>query len=527
MTPILGTKDFAAERDLLLQRASTFAGALSQAATSATTLGRERAILRLLGVTGLDHEGRPLAAAVVDRYVAGDAARLATGIGLPFAVALLEYDSNPQQLALDVAAGSVDLALEAQLLDAPDRRAAAEGHLLQLATAAVDRIDANRVARTELLEALGDRRPPWIAATLSESLLVQGALEASELIRAGLDLVRVEVPAIRELAIRLGELGMDVAGPPQRAGDDPETTPVGSQRGLARLRDVLDQAAAERGAYVRLAIAPSALAGSEGAIVAAFERADVIELDPMRDMFVTGVDAERALVDFAFAARVTRRAGVALLLDAGPLVVAPDMDSGINADPATRSGRSLVLQLLTVLVARASGVADQQLIVGAIPEWLAGEPEATALAVAEVALRRALFPSHPLAFVEPADSDGSGRWAAIVAAVQPGSNVALILPRIGSDPDQTAAAAARTRWAAETAERLEGEIDGSRLAGTARDHAGRALASAIATLDQLERDGWPALTGATTSMGGWGWLGAGTVAPNGHPADPVERALSG
>ena len=72
-------------------------------------VGQERAILRLFGVTGLDRAGRPLAAEVVDRYVGPDPRRLGGGIALPFAMAMAEYDLAPQELALEVAAGDVDL----------------------------------------------------------------------------------------------------------------------------------------------------------------------------------------------------------------------------------------------------------------------------------------------------------------------------------------------------------------------------------------------------------------------------------
>ena len=58
---------------------------------------------------------------------------LGGGIALPFAMALLEYDLEPQQLALDVASGAVDLALEAELLREPDRRAVAEAEATRLA----------------------------------------------------------------------------------------------------------------------------------------------------------------------------------------------------------------------------------------------------------------------------------------------------------------------------------------------------------------------------------------------------------
>ncbi|HEX9549592.1 MAG TPA: lysine 5,6-aminomutase subunit alpha, partial [Candidatus Limnocylindrales bacterium] len=147
MAPMLGPGDFAAELDRLRALASTLAADLGAVATASRTLGRERAALRLIGVTGIDREGRPLAGEVVDRYVGGDRSRLASGVALPFAMALLEYDVAPQQLALDVAGGTVDLAMEAELLGQAPRREAATSLLGQLVTAALERIDANRTAR--------------------------------------------------------------------------------------------------------------------------------------------------------------------------------------------------------------------------------------------------------------------------------------------------------------------------------------------------------------------------------------------
>lgn len=517
--------DFATERRLLLERSSSLATRLWRAATSATTLGRERAILRLIGVNGLDREGRPLAAEVVDRYVNGRPGRLAAGIGMPFAMALLEYDTDVQRLALDVAAGSVDLSLEAELLSHPDRRAAAAGHLLGLVAAALDRIDANRVARTELSDLLHDRRPPWIGATLLGSSVEDGEREAAALVRGGLDLIRVEVPTTRELAARLGELGQEVDWRPHGPDDTDALIPAGSQRGLTRLRTALDRAAAERGAYVRLQVAPTALAGPEGAVVAGFERADLLELDPMHEMFVTGVDPERALVDFVFAGRLAARAGVTMVIDASPLVVGPDLGSGVNADGPTWSGRALALQLTTVLVARAAGIPDARIIIGALPGWLAGESGGPSAALAEVAIRRALLPGHEFAFLEEQHGDQSARWAATVAAVQPAAGVALLHPRTLGDVGLTSAAAARARAASEVMVALEHDVDGIRLTGPALDHAHRAITAALATLDLLERDGWAALTGATVSRGGWGRLGADAVAPSGTGIDPVEQAL--
>lgn len=458
MAPSLDMGEFAAEREQLIARARALGQSLAEVARGATTLGRERAILRLIGVGGVDREGRPLAAEVVDRYVSGRQDRLAAGIGLAFAVALLEYDSTPQSLALDVAAGLVDLGLEADLLANTERRASATEHLGRLIVGAVARIDANRVARRELLGVLGDSQPPWIGATLHEAGTEAAEGEAGALIRAGLDLLRVEVPAGRELATRLGELGHEIGWRPRADDADLEPAPAGSQRGLARLRTALDRAAAERGAYVRLAIAPTALAAPEGAIVAAFERADLLDLDPMGEIVVTGVDPERALADFGFAVRVIRRAGALIHLSAGPLVVAPDLDAGMNADPATRSGRALGLQLVTAEMAVASGLSADRIIVGALPAWITGEPDAAARAAAEVALRRALLPDHPLAFVEPAGAEPPNRWPAIASAVLPGSGVAVSIRRAQPGSGDATAMFSAARAAADVARDLEAAL---------------------------------------------------------------------
>lgn len=524
MATTLAKGDLGPELERLRDRADELAGRLGSTAVGSRTLGRERALLRLVGVGGIDREGRPLAAEVVDRYVSGHPDRLASGVGLPFAIALIEYDVAPQQLALDVAGGTLDLAMEAETLADPARRADAQALLDRLLQAAVDRIDANRVARRELVGVLGEHPRPWIGTTLLEASALDGAAEATELVRAGADLVRVEVPVGRELVLRLTELGQAIDTWRPSRDDEPDPAPSGSQRGLAQLRDALDRAAAERGAYVRLATAPAALAGPEGAVVAAFERADVVELDPMAEIVSTGVDPDRALADFAFAARVARRAGTIVHLGAGPLVVAPDLDAGVNSDPATRAGRALALQLLAVALAMRHGLEAADVIVGALPAWLSGEPEPAARAAAEVAIRRAALPDHALTFVEPPAPEGPSRWAAITGAVLPGEGAALILrrPAPGSAFSSVASAA---RAAAEVAGDLARSLGTRELAGAAREHAVATVASADRTLERLAAEGWAAITGAVGERGGLGRLGGDAVAPAAEDVDPLERLL--
>src|SRR6185436_18628798 len=103
-----------------------------------------------------------------------------------------------------------DLALEAELLREPDRRAVAEVEASRLAAAAVERIDAQRTVRRETIDMLGEASRPWLGVTLREPDVSAALEEATSLIGSGIDLIRIEVPIGRELADRLALAGLDV-----------------------------------------------------------------------------------------------------------------------------------------------------------------------------------------------------------------------------------------------------------------------------------------------------------------------------
>ena len=150
------------------------------------------------------------------------------------------------------------------------------------------------------------------------------------------------VPVGRELADRLHDAGVDVPGrrpTTSRTGriwaapTTPRCRRPGSQRGLAILRQAADEAAAERRRYVRLASTAPGLAAPEQAVVAAFERIDLVVADPVAEIVDGRIDPDRALADHSFAHRLHRRAGAHVLVGPGPLVVAPDLARGQPSDP--------------------------------------------------------------------------------------------------------------------------------------------------------------------------------------------------
>ena len=458
---------------------------------------------------------------------------LGAGIALPFAMALLEYDLDPLQLAMDVSSGAVDLALEAELLKEPDRRAVAQAEAERLARSAIERIDADRTARHEILDLLGDAPRPWVGTTLTEPDL-EGALdEVAELVEAGIDVLRIEVPVGRELADRLLDSGQEV--PEWQPGDrrsrpmSPErvveSAPTGSQRALAQIRRVADGLAAQRRGYIRLATSAPALWSPEDAVVAAFERIDIVESDPMAEIVGAGIDPDRAMSDHAFAHRLHRRSGTLLTIGAGSLVVAPDLRAGIPSDPPTRAGRALGLQLLAVALARADGVPETQLAIGALPSFLIDEPAAGARAIAEVEVRRALYPNHPLAFTEPdAPPDQAATWPYVLcSALIRAGDVALVTRRSG----RTAAVARDTRAAARVAAEVAGARERGALRGSHSITRAAPWTSPLATLDMLADRGWRAIAGDAPDDGPARSLGGDAVAERTEPFDPFEARSGG
>jgi len=530
--------------EAVLRRADDLAGAWGARARASTTPARERAMLRLFGVGGLNRDGVPLASAVVERHVGGSSPRLAAGIALPFVVALREYDISPQQLALDVASGAIDLAFEAELLAEPDRRAAAEAEAIRIAARALERFDANRTARLELLAVLGDAPRPWLGLSLSAPTMEAAPDDAAALVAAGADLVRIRVPAGRELVLRLHDRGLEPeywhpregtgdwsadrprewsAGGPAAVPDNPATVPPGSQRALTALRARVDEAGAEAGRYVRLGTVSTALAAPEQALVAALERIDVVEADPIAEIVSDGVDPDRALADHSFGHRLLRRSGAMVVVGPGPLIVAPDLARGLPADAGARAGRAFAMQALAVALARGDGLGPGQLAVGALVPWLADEQLPAAEALAAVALRRHAWPDLGLVFEEPdLPSRTRARWPYLVALALGVAGPGAVVFRRATEPAAMVHAEETTRAAASLAAEIAEEPAAVLARPAVQQRAEALLAAAESTLAGLVDEGWGSVLGASIGGPDLERLGADAVVERTESFDPLD-----
>jgi hypothetical protein len=526
------------------RRAADLAAGLSRVAMRSATIAQERAVLRMLGVDGLDRAEHPLAASLAERYCGSDPSRLARGVILPFVVAMIEYDLAAREVALDGASGAIDLGLEAQLLERPDRLVAAEKRASELLAAALDRFDANRTATHEMRDVLGLPPEPWLGVALQATEAAAAATETGAVVGQGADVIQIRVPASWEFAEARRNAGLETTGlfmfeepkrgrearrgmvrrdrqPAHQAG---QPIPAGSQRGLASLRKAADEAAARRDCYASLMTVTSAFAAPEQAVVAAFERIDYVEADPIREIVEDNVDPERALADHAFAHRLQARAGCRVVVGSGPLALGADVISGIPSDAATRAGCALALQALGVELALADGLPADRLLLGAVPEWSVGDGNASSI-LTQTWLRRIVFPGHRLVVGRPAGwLTSPGGAAELVAAIVGGAESMVVEPAL---PGGVAAAAADLAAAAGTARALRSALGDGSLHGDAADLAAMTLRTAGAVLERLSGEGWGSLLGPAGQGADGEWLGGTGVVERASGPTSGARLLQG
>jgi len=454
---------------------------------SLTTPGIERAALRFLGVGGLDADGNPLAASLVDRFHDAGLTQVGEGIPLALALAAAGRGTGAQETALAVANGEIDITTEAAFLQHPDRRAVAEALLATWRDDAFARIDANRTASHELDDTLGTPDEPWRMARLGAFALDDAMAETRALVAAGADGIVVRVPRGRELIAGFGE------GPDERLPADLDPPPAGSQRGLAALRGALDELAAERGSSLLLATVTEGLAAPEQALVAAFERIDLVFSDPFDELSL-GVEPDRAFADHAAAYLLLARSGTAVAVGPGPVLVGPELRRGESVGTDVRVGRSIAAQAVATAWAAAAGIDDDRIVVRAPFELPAAGSDATTLA-AELLVRAGLA---SVALAQPADASAEDwRIGLPLALLVAPARFVVLSAAPGAFAD--AADSVRTATAVGDGFRplVARDADGRpTLSGEVAAAAERLLEVAIETVRVARARGWDGLVGS-------------------------------
>ena len=343
-----------------------------------TTVSVERAVLRLAGLAGADHEGVPWVNHLVDAV--RDEVGLAHGVTTPVFDALRRGEaSDLLTLAQKSAAGSVSFHL-------PQGRDGHAAHSLALRSVkpGMIRIDKNRAIRDRLIKRHGNpKQRPWIYLIVATGDIYEDIPQAQTAAREGADIIAV----IRST----GQSLLDFV--PEGATREGYAGTYATQENFRLMRSALDDVSKELGRYIRLVNYASGLCMPEIATLAGLERLDMMLNDSMYGILFRDINPIRTFVDQRFSRQIHARAGI---------IINTGEDNYLTTADAVDAAHTVtVSQLMNEYFAKEAGLADWQLGLGHAFEINPEIPDSFRMELAQALLARQLFPNAPLKWMPP------------------------------------------------------------------------------------------------------------------------------
>jgi len=340
-----------------------------------STVAVERAVVRLLGVDGVDASDVPLPNIVVDSLARDARAR---GIALPFGQALAETGLEPQILAEALGSG-------VHRLDdfAGVPQAAARGALVPHVERALASIRAQRAQRRERLERLPQLAPPLLYVIVASGNIYEDRTAALAAVEAGAQIIAV----IRSTGQSL--LDFVPYGPTTEGFGGTYAT----QANFRIMREALDEIAEREGRYVMLTNYASGLCMPEIATMAALERLDMLLNDSMYGILFRDINMKRTFIDQHFSRVLNAFSGI---------IINTGEDNYLTtADAVEQAPAVLASQFINERFAQCAGMPQRQIGLGDAYEIDPDLPDGFLYQVAQAQLARQCFPHAPLKYMPP------------------------------------------------------------------------------------------------------------------------------
>jgi len=355
--------------------AGEIAGEVSDYTQCYTTVGIERAVLRLLGVEGANEFGIPYVNVVVDYLKAKDF--LQHGAAFWLTGQMLESGEEPVEIAQRLERGEE---LSQHHMDWTEEK---EALLKGLAIKAFNRIQSQKRKRDEVLQSQKPVPTPWkyvIVATGNIHIDVQQAAQA---VNAGADVIAV----IRSTAQSL----LDYV--PEGLTTEGYGGTYATQQNFALMRDALDKVGEEKGRYGRLVNYASGLCMAEMAVLGGIERLDMMLSDSMYGILFRDINPVRTFIDQQFARRVQGYAG---------MIINTGEDNYLTtADAFSNAHTVLASQFINYAFAKSAGLQNKQIGLGNAHELDPAIEDNMLLAMGDALLSRQCFPNCPLKYMPP------------------------------------------------------------------------------------------------------------------------------
>lgn len=339
-----------------------------------TTVTVERAVLRLLGVDGVNLHQVPLPNVVVSHL----REKAADGAATAVCAAMLHTGASIGELGEQVSRGELDLH---RLPQVPEDEVRQLGN--ELASEGLARIRANVREREERMSRLPVREQPWKYVIVATGNIHEDVIQAKAAVRRGADIIAV----IRTTGQSL--LDYVPYGPTTEGFGGTYAT----QANFRIMRAALDEVAEETGHYVRLVNYASGLCMPEIVVMGAFERLDMMLNDSMYGILFRDINPVRTFVDQFFSRMVDAAAGI---------IINTGEDNYLTTADAVEAAHTvLASDFINESFGLAAGLRPDLLGLGHAFEIDPDLEDSFLLELSQAFLLREVFPDSPLKYMPP------------------------------------------------------------------------------------------------------------------------------
>lgn len=358
------------------QAARRIAEDVAERIAGKTTVSVERSVTRLLGVDGADELEAPLPNVLVDHV--HQRGRLDRGIAHWLGNAMIQTGRDPQQIALAVSAGELDL-LELEQAE----EGAIRERVLGECRSRLAEINQRFEQRAAMRSRLGDQDRTLRYVLTATGDVYEDVVHAKAVAQAGGDIVAV----IRSTAQSL--LDYVPYGPTTEGYGGTFAT----QANFRIMREAMDEWSEQHGRYVRLSSFCSGLCMSEIAVMGAWEGFDNMVNDALYGILYRDINIVRGLIDQRVSRMINGYFGVTINTGEDNYLRTAE---AIEAAPSVTASQFINHQL-----ARDSGVPEGQIGLGDAFEIDVPVRNGLLYEWAQAQLTRELFPECPVKYMPP------------------------------------------------------------------------------------------------------------------------------
>lgn len=341
-----------------------------------STVAVERTICRLLGIDGIDDFEVPLPNVVVDHVA--NSGNIGMGVSQYIGNAMVETGLSPQEIALKVAKGELDLT-KLKWNDSFEIKMAVD----KIAMKNVEKIRINRGKREAFLAEHGDKSGPYLYVIVATGNIYEDVTQAVAAAKQGADIIAV----IRTT----GQSLLDFV--PYGATTEGFGGTMATQENFRIMREALDKVGEEEKRYIRLCNYCSGLCMPEIAAMGAFERLDVMLNDALYGILFRDINMKRTIVDQYFSRIINGFAGV---------IINTGEDNYLTtADAVEEAHTVLASQFINEQFALFAGLPEEQMGLGHAFEIDPNVENGFLLELSQAQMAREIFPKAPLKYMPP------------------------------------------------------------------------------------------------------------------------------